>query len=624
MDNSPNVDAGMNPGNLRVKFLALWAALLLAKLALAATLPVFVDEAFYAWEGRHLAWAYSDLPGLAAWLTRLGGELGGGHPLALRAPFLLIGAAVPWQVWWLARHWYGERAGWQAGVLALLMPLSGLLGILALPDVPLAFASLLCVQAIALLRERVRLGPVCLLALALAVGALSHYRFALVVAAGLAGLLCDPVGRRLLRDARVWLTLAVGALGWLPLLLWNLQHANAGLRFQFVERNPWQFHADGALWLPIQMLLVTPLLFVLLLATLRHAWQRRGERSGPPWGLLAGIGGVAVLGYFLLGFFADRQRVSFHWPLPGWLLLLTAAPVLLAQWRPRLRVALHVLAGLGLLVALAFLAAASQPRWREALADSRAYPNDFAGWQEIAARVRELRLAPGAGIVASDFELAAALAHGLDRADILALDSPLNHKHGRATQLRDWGLQMDRLPSAPGRPLLLVVDDSATPMKLRLLAYQRLCAVFGALPAAEVLNVDHGRKRYLIYRIDGGARRPGCAAPALAWIDTPLGKRALPARFAIDGWAFKDGVGLSGVEVTIDGAVMARARYGTAMPGVASYWQISTDPNQPRVGFHAAVDASRLAGGDHWLGLRLLGADGSSEAWPEQRIRIRR
>ena len=58
-------------------FLALWAAVCLLKLLVAARLPLFVDEAFYWQEGRHLAAAYSDLPGLTAWLARLGTELGG-------------------------------------------------------------------------------------------------------------------------------------------------------------------------------------------------------------------------------------------------------------------------------------------------------------------------------------------------------------------------------------------------------------------------------------------------------------------------------------------------------------------------------------------------------------------
>ena len=83
-------------------FIALWVALLASKLALAARLPLFVDEAFYWQEGRHLAWAYSDLPGLTAWLARIGDMLRavvpGDGALALRLPFLAIAAAIPWLV----------------------------------------------------------------------------------------------------------------------------------------------------------------------------------------------------------------------------------------------------------------------------------------------------------------------------------------------------------------------------------------------------------------------------------------------------------------------------------------------------------------------------------------------
>lgn len=611
----------MNAGNLRVKFTALWSILQLAKISLAAALPLFVDEAFYAWEGRHLAWAYSDLPGLTALLTRLDAELGGQHALALRAPFLLIGAAVPWLVVRIARRWFGDDVGWWAGLLALLMPLSGALGVLAMPDVPLVFAALLSLDAIARLRERISWGALAVLALALAVGALSHYRFALVIAAGLVGLLCDRRGRELLRDVRFWLPLLVGAAAWLPLLFWNIDHAGAGLRFQFLERNPWTFHADGATWLPIQMLLVTPLLFFLLLATLREAWLRRGD-SSRPWGLIAGVATVSVPGYFLLGFIADQHRVSFHWPLAGWLVLVVAAPWVLSRWGRFARFGTITGAGAGLLATLAFLTMASHPSLRSSLADSRIYPADFAGWQEISARVRRQPPKPGHLVVASDFETAGQLAFAMDRDDIRVLDSPLNHKHGRAMQLQLWGLRFDDLAQAASAPVLLIVDDSATPMKHRLAAYHRLCSVFGALPAAEVLNVDHGRKRYLIYRIAAGSKGRGCSAPALAWIDAPTRKATVSARFTVRGWAFKEGAGLAKVDVTVDGKRVATAAYGAAMPNVAEFWQVSNDPHHPNVGFTAEVDASAFAPGAHWLGLRLHGMDGSIETWSEQRIRI--
>src|SRR4249919_1012031 len=146
----------MKTGALRVKFLALWCALTLVKIFLAAWLPPFGDEAFYWQEGQHLAWAYSDLPGCTAWLIRLGVALGGEHTLAMRAPFLLLGATLPWLVRRIAARWQGADAGWQAGLLAMLMPFSGMMGVLALPDVPMIVAALLCLDGCALLVVRIQ------------------------------------------------------------------------------------------------------------------------------------------------------------------------------------------------------------------------------------------------------------------------------------------------------------------------------------------------------------------------------------------------------------------------------------------------------------------------------------
>src|SRR5687768_1711871 len=120
-------------------FLLLWTVVTAIKLLIATRLPLFVDEAFYWQEGQHFAAAYSDLPGLTAWMTRLGTEIGGQHVLALRAPFLFLAALLPWLITHIASRWFGEAVGWRAGSLVVLMPLAGSLGILALPDVPMAF-----------------------------------------------------------------------------------------------------------------------------------------------------------------------------------------------------------------------------------------------------------------------------------------------------------------------------------------------------------------------------------------------------------------------------------------------------------------------------------------------------
>jgi hypothetical protein len=617
MEGEPNADAGRNRENLRARFVSLWLALLVAKLLLAWRLPLFVDEAFYAWESRRLAWAYSDLPGLSAWLARLGLALGGEHAFALRLPFLLLAAAIPWLVARIASRWFGKRAGWSAGMLSMLLPLAAQLGVMAMPDVPLVLASLLCLDAIATLRDRVGALALFELALALAMGALAHYRFAMVLLAGLLGLLLDPHARRLWREPALWAALAVGALAWWPLLHWNLANAGAGLHFQLVERNPWRFHADGWRWLPIQLLLVTPPMFVLLLAVARRAWRERADgRVG--WGLLAAVAIVGVASWFVLGFFADAERVSFHWPLAGWLALACAAPALLGAWPRWARVLVWLGAALGTAVVFAFLALACSAQARNALAGSRLYPDEFAGWQEVGAWVRD-QAGDGAPIIASDFELGAELAFALGRDEVRVLDHPLNAKHGRAAQLRAWGLQLD---AAPQRPAWFVLDDDALKLRLRLAGYHRNCELFGAMATPRVLSVDQGRKRYFLFRYEPGHRRGGCNAPALAYIDAPAPGALVSGTFSVSGWAFKDDAGLARVQVLVDGVPAADALYGEPRPDVAAYWRISTDAAHPRVGFHARLDAAQLRPGRHWLGLRLHARDGGIEDWPAQEVRI--
>lgn len=609
----------------RRHFLWVWAVVLLAKVLIAWRLPLFVDEAFYWQEGLHLALAYSDLPGLTAWLTRFGVMIGGHSVLALRMPFLLMAAVLPWLVAKVAARWFGERAGWQAGLLTLLMPLSGTLGLLALPDVPMALATALCLDAGARLLDKVNAGRALELAVGLAIGALSHYRFLGVILVGFVALMLLQRGRQILRDPRVLIAVAIGAVAWLPLLSWNLDNADAGLRFQLLDRHPWRFHADGASFVLIQALLVTPLLFIALVQTFLLAARERGEAASQ-WRYFGLLGGISTLVFFLLGFFADNERVSFHWTLPGYLALLAAAPVVIATWRPFWQRSMWTLMGLGLVAMLGWYAVVSVPAWRQRLAAEKWYPANFAGWEEVADAVRaELAaMPPGTVVLADNFKLGAELGFQLRDPDIRVLDHPLNHKHGRAPQLRLWRLEGDESLPPAGTPVLLVSGTSEVRYRELLAQYHALCAKVGPITPSRIVNVDHGAQRFVLARFASGIApddaKP-CAAPALAYIDQPASGSAVAGRFTVKGWAFRDGVGIASVEVLLDGQPVTRARYGLPQPGVAEFWKISTDPQHPNVGFEAEVDASGLKPGLHWLGLRLTGRDGFVSEWSEQPIR---
>lgn len=606
---------------MRTVFVVLWLATVVLKLVIASRLPLFVDEAFYWLEGQHPAWAYSDLPGLTAWLIRLGTELFGDGLLAVRLPFILISALVPWWIVWLTRREFGEHAGWYSGCLALLLPLLGSLGVMALPDAILALATVLCVDAGVRLMRGVSHGGAALLAVGLTLGALSHYRFIAVIGVGIVALLALPGGRAALRDPRVWIAIAAGAAAWIPLLAWNVDNAEAGLRFQMVDRHPWALHAEGWRFVLIQAVVVTPLLFAALLLA---AWRSRRIPDDAAR-FLALCGALLVVGFFVLGFVADTERVSFHWPLPGYLALLPLAGFVLLGWSRALRVATWTLLAAGFLAVNVYYVAVSTPQVRERAAASKWYPSNFAGWDELAAAVREEldRMPADTVLVADNFKIGAELGFALGDPRIRVLDHPLNRHHGRAPQLALWGLQLDGREDLGGRPALVVVGASDVKFSALLDRYQIVCSRFGSLPVARVVNADRGAQRFVLSRIEPAAPVAPCATPAVAHIDVPAAGARASGVVDVSGWAVKDVSGIESIAVTLDGVPVAEARYGQPNGWVAGFLQNeSRDPSLPDVGFSARVDLGDRAPGLYWLGLRITGRDGSVEDWAQQPLQV--
>ncbi|WP_150132128.1 ArnT family glycosyltransferase [Dokdonella koreensis] len=479
------------------------------KIALAATLAPFVDEAFYWQESRHLAWSYTDLPPLTAWLIAAGEGLFGHGVLAMRAPFLLIGLALPWLVAGYARRLSGDAGiGWQAGLWTLAMPLAGTLGVLALPDVPLTALALLALDRFDRAAREDRRRDWLWLGVLLALAWLAHLRAGMLWLAGLVFLVACADGRRLWRRPGLWAALGLGLAGLLPVLVFDPAVGAGVLQFQAVDRHPWRFHAD-ALAQPLeQALLVTPLLYGLLLAVLAGGLRQPGRnRPGAALAFAASVLG----GYFLLGLFADSERFRVHWPLPGYLPLLALLPLATQRWRARSRrLATPVLAlaaagaALGSLAAYTYLALAAHPAGAAVLREHKAFPEHFIGWNEAGASLRRLLAEPGGAaplLVADNFMLAAELDFQLAGArPVYVLDHPLNAKHGRARQLAIWQRDEAALHALGPRTVLLAVEETAGREREQVHWLAGLCRrVDGLVPVARV-DLHQGRKRIAFYR----------------------------------------------------------------------------------------------------------------------------
>jgi 4-amino-4-deoxy-L-arabinose transferase-like glycosyltransferase len=499
----------------RGAFLILFGLTFVAKLVIACTLSPFGDEAFYWQESLAPAWGYSDLPPLTAWLIAISESLFGHGVLAIRLPFLLIGACLPWQVAAIARRYGGEAERWQAATFALLLPLVGSLGVLALPDVPLTFAIVLAMQGLLAALERNRVRDWFLLGAGLAMAWVTHYRAAMPMLAGLLFLLAAPRGRSQWARPGLWLALAVASGGLLPIVIYNVASQGAGVAFQLVERNPWRFHADALVQPLEQAITCTPIAWVVMLWALWHAWRRREET---PLDAVAVIAGSFVVGYFALGLFADDLRFRVHWPLPAYALICAVLPRLLrdagAGWR-RATLLGFALAGIGLAGGLAYLGLAASANGATALAGVKAFPSNFTGWRESAEAVRkQLAVQPDAIVVADNFMLAAELRFALGGSRVVySLDSPLNVKHGRAPQLAAWKFDEAGLAALAGRPVLLVVDETALREREKRDWLGSVCArVDIGAPLARVDRFD-GRRRFALYTATARLHRGSTGNP---------------------------------------------------------------------------------------------------------------
>lgn len=175
-----------------------------------------------------------------------------------------------------------------------------------------------------------------------------------------------------MRDPRIWMALTVGAVSWLPLLFWNTDHDDAGLRFQLVDRHPWRFQIGGLWFVLIQTVAVTPLL-AWAMVKVGLAGTRSGGGSRAQWRYFGLLGGISTVAIFVLGFFSDAERISFHWPLPGYLALLVAVPVILMRWPHPLRRTAWLIALLGMLGAYGYYLAVSVPSIRAHAAGEKYY-----------------------------------------------------------------------------------------------------------------------------------------------------------------------------------------------------------------------------------------------------------
>lgn len=430
---------------------ALIAATILARLAIAALVPLVPDEAYYALWSTRLAAGYLDHPPMIAWFIRAGTALAGDTPFGVRLMPVLASIPASLFVWRAAALLLADRRAGPLAALLFNLTLLGFFGLaVATPDAPLILFSAAQLWAAAELADRDR--PLWWLAVGIATGLalLSKYSAALSAAGFAVAVLALPQWRRRLAGPWPWLALAVAVLVFSPNLVWNVTHGWATILKQGGRTTEnWQFEPQFlAELVGAQIGLATPLVFLFavigLAPRLRSAW-----RTIPARRLVLCLVLVPTA-YFI--FHATRSRVEGNWPgflYPALALAAAAALTAISAEGPHLMARLRraaVPVALGFL-AFAVLYAAVVPT--TVLGARDPILRLSRGWSGLAADIDGIRRAAGATYVLTyDYQLNAELARLLPDVQVVQASEPerydfLDRPAGR---LSGTGLVISRDP----------------------------------------------------------------------------------------------------------------------------------------------------------------------------------
>lgn len=483
---------------------------------------LFGDEAFYWLEGQWPSWSYTEVPGWTPWTLAVADWLLPQHHFFIRLPGLLAALSLPWLARHLSRQLGGDDlAGWLAGLFMLSLPLLGVAGTLAIPDVWLVFFTLLaCVALTSAVNSQQRM-PYAWLGLVLAIGVNVHLRFWIIVLLAGIGVLWQFRHDATVVKRFLIISLPVMLLGFAPIALFNWQHDFPLLAFQLQNRHPWAFQSAHLGFFVVQVLLTTPLVFALCVWVWRAPAVTNSQQK-----LVASLQFLAVshwLLYAVLGFFSDNLRFNWHWTLASYVVLLVLAANHRAI-RGSFKQAAWITGALGHCLVLGTLLYWQHGQTPPSALNTR-ITNNAVGWQGLADKTREvLKQRNNKPLITDQFMTLSTLAfYAPQVTDSQSLSHPLNRKHGRERQLA----LMDRLLVSSDVPAVLVVEQTAMDLTQRISSYQSWCEQLGGLQWLDQWSVKNGMKTFHFFATQAGV----CQTPPVVYLERSAGM--------IQGWVLE-------------------------------------------------------------------------------------
>ena len=242
------------------------------RLLLAATVPLFPQEAYYWTWSQDLDWAYFDHPPLATYAIALTTAILGSTAFGIKV------AAVLWSLGWnllwarLILDMFADRrlAFWSVAALNLTLMYEGY-AVAPTPDGPLLFAWVGTIWAIWHLSHSGNGRWWFVAGAFLGLSCLGKYSGVLLLPIALLYLLTSPQQRHWLLKPQPYLAVALAAAVFAPVLIWNAQHDWVSLAFQSTRRVDAMSGFKPRYFLMLvgtQFLMLTPYIFVVSLAAL--------------------------------------------------------------------------------------------------------------------------------------------------------------------------------------------------------------------------------------------------------------------------------------------------------------------------------------------------------------------
>ncbi len=208
-------------------------------LALALSLPLIEDEAYYQLWARYPSAGYYDHPPMIAWWIAGGQWLAGETLLGVRLVPIIASAIVTlltWRIAWL--YSTDDQVAFRAALWGKAMLLFAALGFVATPDPASVLFWTAAIWALVELLMSRSANWWLLVGLFAGLGVLSKFTNLFFGLSLVIWLFASREGRRWLPHWQVWAGAAVGIAVLLPFLLWNLQKDWVGFERQFGRIGP--------------------------------------------------------------------------------------------------------------------------------------------------------------------------------------------------------------------------------------------------------------------------------------------------------------------------------------------------------------------------------------------------